>query len=220
MIRVKILGIGGGGRNTVHYIQQNSIVEADYWMVCSGFCPSEHSFLNHLCLFGEQRFIEDNSSVACEPFVRGGHFNYDLNTLKNRQLIGVVLDDIPEFLVLVVGLSGRSGATITEFICNIAKEKNIPTIIVATLPYEFEGEKRIIKAQQQLNHLNQLEVPIHVIPANNVFEKYPNTNIHTSFPNLDKVVSGDIYEIIEDYEHNLSTCPNKTNGVKRMDVIR
>lgn len=197
MKRIKIFGAGGGGRNVALYMQQNGIVDADYCMVCSGFCPSEHSVIEHICLFGEQRFIEDNSNDDGEPFVRGGHFIYDLNTLKNRQLIEAALDDMPELLVLAVGLSGRSGSMITEVIFDVAREKNIKTIIVATLPYEFEGEKRMITAQQQLNRLNQLDVPIHIIPADSVFEKYQSTNIHTSFPNLDKIVTDYLTSVLE-----------------------
>lgn len=123
MKRVKIFGAGGGGRNAVLHIQQHNIVDAEYWMLCSGFCPAEHSIINHLCLFGEQLFVEDSSSVDGEPLEKSGHFIYNLNTNENRQLIESTLNDIPDILIVVVGLSGRSGATITELVSEAAIRK-------------------------------------------------------------------------------------------------
>lgn len=190
MKRIKIFGAGGGGRNVVLYMQQNGIVDADYCMVCSGFCPSEHSVMEHICLFGEQHYISD---FSCE---KGCRFVYNLNTDKNFQKVEMALAEVPELLVIIVGLSGRSGTCITEMISEVARRINIRTIIVATLPYKFEGDKRMVKAHQQLDSLNKLDVPIHVIPAESVFEKYPNTDLYSSFPNLDKVVSDYIKSVL------------------------
>lgn len=83
-------------------------------------------------------------------------------------------------------------------IIEVARKKSIHTIIVATLPYKFEGAKRKLKAHQQLESINQLDIPVHVISAESVFEKYPNTNIYSSFPNLDKVVSDCIKSVLID----------------------
>lgn len=190
MKRIKIFGAGGGGRNVALYMQQNGIVDADYCMVCSGFCPSEHSAIEHICLFGEQQYISHNS------YEKGNYFIYNLSTDKNFQKIEKSLMETPELMVIIVGLSGRSGGCITEMISEVAQKKNIRTIIVATLPYKFEGAKRMMKAYQQLDRINQLELPIHVIPAESVFEKYPNTDIYSSFPNLDKVVSDFIKSVV------------------------
>lgn len=191
MKQIKIFGAGGGGRNAILYMQQHNILEIDYCMVCSGFCPSEHSVINHICLFGDLRYIKHGST---------GKYLYYLNTSENRQLIASNLEEKTKLLIIVVGLSGNSGVNITRLICQVSSERNIRTFIVTTFPYRFEGDKRREKAQCQLDSLRKMNVPIHIIQADNVFDEYPETDLFSSFPNLDKVVSKYICNLIEDYE--------------------
>lgn len=192
MSKFKIIGAGGGGRNTILYMQKHNVLEADYCIVCSGFCLSEDSVVDHICLFGEPRYVK-NDSIE-------GYF-YDLNTSENCLLIESALVEIPKLLIIVVGLSGNSGAVITELICKVTSERNVHTIIVATFPYKFEGDKRRVKAQLQLDCLRDMNVPIHIVQADCVFDEYPETDLFSSFPNLDRAVSKYICNLIRDYKH-------------------
>lgn len=191
MSEIKMMGAGGGGGNAVLHMWKNNILEADYCLVCSGFCPCELNIVNHICLFGDLRYIKNDST---------GTYLYALNTPENRQLIESNLDEKTKLLIIIVGLSGNSGVDITRLICQVSSERNIRTIIVATFPYKFEGDKRREKAQRQLDSLRYMKVHIHIVQAENVYGEYPETDLFSSFPNLDRVVSKYICNLIEDYE--------------------
>lgn len=193
MNKIKIIGAGGGGCNTVRYMSNTPLHEVEYYRVNIGFHPTDNDSENFVPLIGDYRVING----------RGFRLAYDINTSHNRQKIESLLSDSPKLLIITLGLSGHSTPGIADFIGRIAKEKCIPVIIVATLPFTIEGSKRRPKAEQQLCSLKTKFSKIVAISADSIFEKYPETDLISCFPTLDKVVAEYINKLIENYENNI-----------------
>lgn len=98
-------------------------------------------------------------------------------------------------LVIIVGLGGNTGTKFTERIVRTAKNCNIRNIfVVLTIPFLFEGEKRIQRAISIVKKIQ--EIPgIHVTVQENekLFEKYESLNFFDAFDAVDK----DILKLID-----------------------
>lgn len=68
----------------------------------------------------------------------------------------------PECLILVVGLGGVTGTVSAAVLAKRMKERSIPVVVAATVPFSIEGERRRI-AQQAVQDLNSLDLPTLVV---------------------------------------------------------
>ena len=125
--------------------------------------------------------------------------------LKNRKAAGekiVLLDSCSDSfpvdifkdaakLIIVVGLGGRTGTKFVDLAAIAAKDSGIDNVIVvATIPFVFEGDNRIqyaVSAAQHLSAINGLQLS--VFNNEELMTKYPDLNFFNAFEAADKEIS-------------------------------
>ena len=155
MSKTMIIAVGGAGCNMAETIMREASVhwvrEATYF-----FADSDQARLSDL-----------------------GKKGYQTIDLKDYHILCDVMKGV-EKLYILVGLGGNiGGAYITE-LANFAKNVGINNVsVIVTTPFYFEGEKKITKAKEAIEGLN--DVKIKVLHNDDLLEKYADINFATAF---------------------------------------
>ena len=101
-------------------------------------------------------------------------------------------------LFIAAGMGGGTGTGAASVIAQIARDAGILTVAVVTKPYEFEGAKRMLHAEQGIEALSEWVDSLIVIPNEKLSEVFGGDNsIFSSFENANDVLRGAVKGIAE-----------------------
>ena len=152
---IRVIGVGGGGCNTVNQMAQAGIQDVEF--ICA------NTDRDHLeaCVPTNQLQIGAGVTrglgAGSDPKVGRQAAEEDRDRI--RELI-----EGTDLLFLTAGMGGGTGTGATPVIAQIAKELNILTVAVVTKPFIFENRKRMNLAVQGLEELRQFVDSLIVIP--------------------------------------------------------
>ena len=156
--KFKIIGVGGGGSNAAHH------------MIACGVPGVEYIFANTdaqaLSLCGSHKIIQLHRKTLCAKTKDG----------RCRETAELAANDIrsaiegADMLFITVGMGGGTGTGAAPVIARIAKEMGIATVGVVTMPFEFEGERRLKKAEVGLIELRANVDTLIVMPNEKLLE--------------------------------------------------
>jgi cell division protein FtsZ len=103
-----------------------------------------------------------------------------------------------DMLFIAAGMGGGTGTGAASVIAQIARDAGILTVAVVTKPYEFEGAKRMLHAEQGIEALSEWVDSLIVIPNEKLSEVFGGDNsIFSSFENANDVLRGAVKGIAE-----------------------
>ena len=186
---IKVIGVGGGGSNAVNYMYRQEIPKVNF-VVCN-------TDKQHL----------DKSPVPNKLVLgwdithgRGAGNNPDIG----RQCAEASEDDIrqlfkddTEMVFITAGMGGGTGTGAAPVVARIAKEEGMLTIGIVTVPFMFEGDKKIIKALDGANALREHVDALLLINNENLIELYPDLNIFNAFQKADDTLANAARSISE-----------------------
>lgn len=152
---IRVIGIGGGGCNTVNQMAQASIEGVDF--ICA------NTDRDHL-----ERCVPTNQLQLGVEVTRGLGAGSD--PAVGRQAAEEDRDRIREMiegtdlLFVTAGMGGGTGTGAAPVVAQIAKELNILTVAVVTKPFAHEGKKRMAVAQRGIDELRQFTDSLILIP--------------------------------------------------------
>ncbi|WP_245540486.1 cell division protein FtsZ [Solimonas variicoloris] len=152
---IRVIGVGGGGCNTVNQMAQASIDGVDF--ICA------NTDRDHL-----ERCVPTNQLQLGVEITRGLGAGSD--PAVGRQAAEEDRDRIREMiegtdlLFVTAGMGGGTGTGAAPVIAQIAKELNILTVAVVTKPFAHEGKKRMGVAMRGIDELRQYTDSLILIP--------------------------------------------------------
>jgi cell division protein FtsZ len=152
---IRVIGVGGGGCNTVNQMAQAAIDGVDF--MCA------NTDRDHL-----ERCVPTNQVQLGVEITRG--LGAGSNPEIGRQAAEEDRDRIREMiegtdlLFVTAGMGGGTGTGAAPVIAQIAKELNILTVAVVTKPFAHEGKKRMAVAQRGIDELRQYTDSLILIP--------------------------------------------------------
>jgi cell division protein FtsZ len=148
--RICIVGIGGAGSNVIDRITLDRIVDAT--LVCM---HTDLRVLNHaMAPMKVQLGVELMKGIGA-----GG--DPDLGreaALYSREQIRQSLEG-HDIIFISAGLGGGTGSGAAPVVAEIAKNTGALVIVVATMPFSFEGRRRIGQAEESLELLQKAVMP-------------------------------------------------------------
>ncbi len=120
----------------------------------------------------------------------------------NADRISAILKDGIQMVFILTGLGGNTGAAIARAISRMTKRKHLLTVMVATLPFLFEGEKTIRKAIHQSSAIG--EYANATVLVNNA--RLPECVADLTFTNAFAMSNRCVSEIVE---NSVALCKNK-----------
>ena len=159
--RLLVLGVGGAGGNAINEMIENNLQGVEFIAVNTDAQDLKLSKaktriqigLNLTKGLGAGAKLDIGQAAADESL------NEIVNTLQGANMV-----------FIAAGMGGGTGTGAAHVIARAAKELNILTVGVVTLPFLYEGPSRMRRAQQGLEELRKHVDTIIVIPNQNLFK--------------------------------------------------
>ncbi|MDR2472428.1 MAG: cell division FtsZ family protein [Tannerella sp.] len=139
---IKVIGIGGGGVNAVNYMYNKGIGDVSFAAINTDNQPFKRINVPVKILLGKGTGAGGNPDKARELFQTG---------VKE---IEKILNDGSEMVFISCAVGGGTGTGAAPLLARMAKEKDKLTVAVITLPFYFEGEKRIVAALRSVKEMS------------------------------------------------------------------
>ncbi len=186
--RIKVVGCGGGGGNSVSRMKEIGIKGCEVIAVNTDAQDLLYCDVDTKILIGRE--LTHGLGAGSNPKVG------EQAAKESEQEIKKKLSDT-DMVFITCGLGGGTGTGASPIIAEIAKKAGALTIGVVTLPFTVEGQKRIENAQYGLERLAAIADTLIVIPNDKLLEIAPDLPIHTAFKVADEILTNSVKGITE-----------------------
>jgi len=144
---IKVIGVGGGGSNAVNFMYNQGIKGVDF-VVCNTDLQSlDVSPVPYKVQLGKT--LTEGRGAGMLPEVGMNAAFENIEDLRD------ILSSNTKMVFVTAGMGGGTGTGAAPVIAQVAKELGILTVGIVTLPFEFEGKKRRMQADEGLERLRQ-----------------------------------------------------------------
>ncbi len=182
---IKVMGVGGGGCNAVNYLYKQGIQDVtllvcntDKMSLAGSSVPSKLQIGNGLGVGGKPEKAKQYAD-------------------DDRERIREALNDGTKMLFITAGMGGGTGTGASPIVAQVAKEMEILTVGIVTIPFAFEGPKKIQKAMNGVAELAEHVDAIVVINNEKLRQIYADFNLLNAFSKSDDVVANAARSIAE-----------------------
>ena len=203
---IKVIGVGGGGSNAINHMFQAGIKGVDF-VVCNTDAQAlENSPVPIKIQLGVS--LTEGLGAGANPEV--GEKAAIESTEEVKQMLGVNT----KMIFITAGMGGGTGTGAAPIIAKMAKEMDVLTVGIVTIPFQFEGKTRNEQAQLGVEKLRSHVDSLIVINNNKLREVYGNLGFKAGFSKADEVLataSRGIAEVItHHYTQNIDLRDAKT----------
>lgn len=186
---IKVIGVGGGGCNAVSHMCEEGITGVDYIICNTDSQALDSSPVPVKIQLGVTLTEGRGAGNQPEMGAEAARENYD--DLKN------VLQDNTKMLFIAAGMGGGTGTGAAPVIASLARELEILTIAVVTIPSPAEGKKRFGQAMEGIKKLGSFVDSMLVISNQRLQNIYGDLPARQAFKMADNIVSTAVKGIAE-----------------------
>lgn len=177
---IKVLGVGGGGSNAVNHMFKQGITGVDFAICNTDVQALESSPIPIKIEIGNKNGL----GAGAKPEVGRAAAQESLDKIAD-----LLDDDTTQMLFITAGMGGGTGTGAAPVIAKLAREKNILTVGIVTLPFGFEGRRRKQQAEIGMNELKQHVDALLVISNDKLREQFGNLVLGEAFGQADNVLA-------------------------------
>ena len=175
---IKVIGVGGGGGNAVNYMYRMGIHDVNF-VVCNTDCKAlMDSPVPVRLQLGNEGLGAGNRPERAKKAAE-----------ESIDRIREMLDDGTKMVFITAGMGGGTGTGAAPVIAHEAKEKGILTVGIVTIPFRFEGNKKIDQALDGVDAIRKEVDALLVINNEKLREIYPDLTIRSAFQKADNTLS-------------------------------
>lgn len=186
--RIKIVGVGGAGCNTITRMTEVGIVGAETIAVNTDAQDLLYASAARKILIG--RTTTGGLGAGNNPEIGKKAAQEDQELLKDA-LYGA------QMVFVTCGLGGGTGTGASPVVAGIAKRMGALTVAVVTLPFTAEGRRRRENAEKGLNELKEVTDALIVIPNDKLLQLSPDVSISEAFRRCDTILTNAVKGITE-----------------------
>ena len=203
---IKVIGVGGGGSNAVNHMYQKGITGVDFAICNTDAQALQNSPVATKIQLGAS--LTEGLGAGANPDIGEQAAMESIDDIKS------MLSSRAKMVFITVGMGGGTGTGAAPIIAKIAKEMDLLTVGIVTIPFSFEGKMRNEQAQKGIEKLRQHIDSLVVINNNKLREVYGNLGFKAGFSKADEVLStaaSGIAEVItHHYTQNIDLKDAKT----------
>lgn len=177
---IKVLGVGGGGSNAVDQMYREGIRDVDFVVCNTDLQALKNSPVPIKVQLGKT--LTEGLGAGNKP-ERGKEAA--IESLKD---IENVLDSNTKMVFITAGMGGGTGTGAAPVIAKAAKERDILTVGIVTIPFKFEGNNRVNSAVNGINELRPLVDSLLIINNERLKKIYGNESIPVALKRADNVL--------------------------------
>lgn len=186
--KIKIVGCGGAGNNTITRLMQVGVVGAEAIAINTDAQDLLYTDADKKILIGKELTkglgAGANPSLGMEA------------ARENKQEIEQALRGA-DMVFMTCGLGGGTGTGSIPVVAEIAKRAGALTVAVVTLPFAMEGKQRMSNAREGLKNLEGVADTMIIIPNDRLLEIVPDVSIITAFKIADEILVNAVKGITE-----------------------
>ncbi|MEM2874289.1 MAG: cell division protein FtsZ [Candidatus Nanoarchaeia archaeon] len=186
--RIKVVGVGGAGNNTINRIAEIGIVGAETIAMNTDAQDLLATIADKKLLIGKE--LTGGLGAGSDPKIG------EEAAKETEADIKEALRDA-HMVFITCGLGGGTGTGAAPVTAEIAKKLGILTVAIVTLPFTMEGHKRFENAMLGLEKLEQFADTLIVIPNDKLTELAPDLPLHTAFKVADEILTNAVKGIAE-----------------------
>jgi cell division protein FtsZ len=185
--RIKIVGCGGAGINTVNRLYHMGVDGAEFIAI-----DTDRGHLEAIDADKKVRMIK--------PPIRGfisyswPEFGKQAAELSKSTIQDVFMD--ADLVFMIVGMGGSAGTGAAPIIARIAREQGAVVIGVVCTPLMLE-RVRLVKAKEGIDLLEAEVDMLIVLDNHKLYEHYPEMPITGTFGAMDRIIAGMVRDIVE-----------------------
>ena len=203
---IKVIGVGGGGSNAINHMFKQGIKGVDFIVCNTDSQALENSSVPNKIQLGVN--LTEGLGAGANPEVG------QQSAIESIADIEKMLDSNTKMVFITAGMGGGTGTGAAPVIAQLAKERDILTVGIVTIPFQFEGKVRQEQALLGVEKLRKQVDSLIVINNNKLREVYGNLGFKAGFSKADEVLataSRGIAEVItHHYTQNIDLKDAKT----------
>jgi cell division protein FtsZ len=186
---IKVLGIGGGGGNAVAHMVHSGIEGVEFMCINTDAQALKHSSVKTTLQIGSG--ITKGLGAGANPEVGRQA------AMEDRDRIVQMIQGC-DMLFLTAGMGGGTGTGAAPVVAQIAREMGILTVAVVTRPFNMEGGKRAMVADQGMQELARTVDSLITIPNQKLLTVLgPKTTLLDAFKSVNSVLQGAVQGIAD-----------------------
>lgn len=186
--KIKVIGCGGGGNNTINRMTEVGIVGAEMIAINTDAQDLLYTSADKKILIGKD--LTKGLGAGSIPKVGEDAAKEQEHEIKNS-LQGA------DMVFITCGLGGGTGTGSAPVTAEIAKKLGALVVGVVTMPFEMEGSRRYENAVHGLERMEHSTDTLIVIPNDKLLELAPDLPLHTAFKVADEILTNSVKGISE-----------------------
>ncbi len=184
-LRIKVIGVGGGGNNAVTNIIKDKVKNVETFLINTETKILQRAETKNVLQIGKE--TTNGLGAGANDLVG------EKAALESENEIRELLENT-DMLFLTAGMGGGTGTGALPVVARIAKEMEILTVAIVTKPFTFEGRGRISRAERGIEKLKD-NVNALIIICNDKLD--PKATMQESFKVADNVLKQGIQSVTD-----------------------
>ncbi|MBL7963094.1 MAG: cell division protein FtsZ [Flavobacteriales bacterium] len=178
---IKVIGVGGGGGNAVNHMYAQGIRGVDFLICNTDRQALEISPIPNKVQLGEK--LTEGLGAGSVPD-RGREA-----VQENLEELRAVLQGRTKMVFITAGMGGGTGTGAAPVIARAAKEMGLLTVGIVTLPFQWEGRKRLLQAKSGIEEMRNSVDTLLIINNDRLRDLYGNLSMDAAFAHADDVLT-------------------------------
>lgn len=178
---IKVIGVGGGGNNALKHMYERGIYGVDFVI-----CNTDAQTLDNNPVANKVQLgitMTEGLGAGADPEVG------EKAAIESIDEIKAALGQGTKMVFITAGMGGGTGTGAAPVIAKIAKEMGILTVGIVTVPFSFEGKRRLEQADSGLEKLRNNVDSLIVINNDKLRHQFGNLGFKQGFSKADEVLT-------------------------------
>ncbi len=175
---IKVIGVGGGGGNAVNQMYREGIHDVNFVV-----CNTDSKALCDSIVPVRLQLGKDGLGAGNRPERARQAAEESVDDIRQ------MFDDGTKMVFITAGMGGGTGTGAAPVIAREAKAMGILTVGIVTIPFRFEGKKKIDQALDGVEEISKHVDALLVINNERLREVYPDLNVLSAFEKADNTLS-------------------------------
>ena len=175
---IKVIGVGGGGGNAVNHMYREGIHDVTFVV-----CNTDNQALNDSPVPVKLQLGHEGLGAGNRPARAKAAAEESIEDIKR------MLSDGTRMAFITAGMGGGTGTGAAPVIARVSKEMGILTVGIVTIPFRFEGNKKIDQALDGVEEMSKHVDALLVINNERLRSIYPDLSFMAAFGKADDTLS-------------------------------
>lgn len=175
---IKVIGVGGGGGNAVNHMYREGIHDVSFVV-----CNTDIQALNDSPVPMKLQLGKEGLGAGNKPEKARQAAEESINDIT------AMLSDGTKMTFITAGMGGGTGTGAAPVIARVSKELDILTVGIVTIPFRFEGKKKINQALDGVEEMAKHVDALLVINNERLRKIYPELTVLDAFGKADDTLS-------------------------------